>query len=31
MVLVTAFIIVLPLYVNKRWLQVKKYPQFYTT
>jgi len=25
-VLVTAFVIVLPLYVNKRWLQVVKYP-----
>lgn len=29
MVLVTVFILVLPLYLNKRWNQVVKYPQFY--
>lgn len=30
MVFVTAFIIVLPLYVNKKWLQVARYPKFYS-
>ena len=29
MVFVTAFFVVLPLYVNKRWLQTVRYPQFY--
>ena len=28
-VLLTATVIVLPLYVNKKWLQVVRYPQFY--
>ena len=28
-VLLTATVIVLPLYVNKKWLQVMRYPQFY--
>lgn len=29
MVLVTVFFIVLPLYINKRWMQVIRFPQFY--
>ena len=29
MVILTVFVIVLPLYVNKRWLQVVRYPRFY--
>lgn len=29
MVFVTTFFVVLPLYINKRWIQVIRYPQFY--
>ena len=29
MVLITTFFVILPLYINKRWIQVIRFPQFY--